>query len=68
LLNQAGRNTHEDILESLELFAREVMPEFHANIPEHERWKAQVLTGELQLDEIDTEQFKARFGPKSVTI
>lgn len=68
LLNQAGRNTHDDILESLELFAREVMPEFHANIPEHERWKAQVLTGELPLDEIDTEQFKARFGPKSVTI
>jgi len=25
---QAGRNRHEDICESLELFAREVMPEF----------------------------------------
>ncbi len=33
LLNQAGKNSHEHICESLELFAREVMPEFHANIP-----------------------------------
>ena len=29
LLTQAGKNTHEDICESLELFAKEVMPEFH---------------------------------------
>jgi luciferase family oxidoreductase group 1 len=28
LLNQAGRNTHEDICSSLELFAKEVMPAF----------------------------------------
>ena len=35
LLNQAGRTTHEDICASLELFAREVMPEFHAREPEH---------------------------------
>ena len=28
LLNQAGKNSHEHICESLELFAREVMPEF----------------------------------------
>jgi hypothetical protein len=26
---QAGRNRHEHICESMELFAREVMPEFH---------------------------------------
>src|SRR5579862_9911138 len=38
LLNQAGRNTHEHICESLELFAREVMPEFHAAEPEHLEW------------------------------
>ena len=31
LLNQAGRNRHEDICEALELFATEVMPEFHAD-------------------------------------
>src|SRR6266702_5429213 len=29
LLNQTGRTPHEDICSSLELFAREVMPEFH---------------------------------------
>ncbi|PYM07588.1 MAG: LLM class flavin-dependent oxidoreductase, partial [Candidatus Rokuibacteriota bacterium] len=30
LLNQAGRTTHAEICASLELFAREVMPAFHA--------------------------------------
>jgi alkanesulfonate monooxygenase SsuD/methylene tetrahydromethanopterin reductase-like flavin-dependent oxidoreductase (luciferase family) len=33
LLNQAGRNSHADICASLELFAAEVMDEFHANVP-----------------------------------
>jgi alkanesulfonate monooxygenase SsuD/methylene tetrahydromethanopterin reductase-like flavin-dependent oxidoreductase (luciferase family) len=28
-LQQCGRNRHEDILESLDLFARKVLPEFH---------------------------------------
>ena len=54
LLNQAGKNTHEHICESLELFAREVMPEFHARIPEQEEWKAKVLAREIELEEIDT--------------
>ena len=53
-LNQAGRNTHEDICASLELFAREVMPEFHAREPEHQKWKQAVLAGEIQLEEVDT--------------
>jgi len=53
LLNQAGRNTHEDICASLELFARDVMPEFHANIPAHEAWKAQVLAGDILLPDAD---------------
>ena len=57
LLNQAGRNSHADICASLELFAREVMPEFHANIPAHEAWKAKVLAGEIRLDEVDTAPF-----------
>jgi hypothetical protein len=30
-IQQGGRNKHEHICEALELFAREVMPEFHAN-------------------------------------
>jgi alkanesulfonate monooxygenase SsuD/methylene tetrahydromethanopterin reductase-like flavin-dependent oxidoreductase (luciferase family) len=54
LLNQAGRNRHEDICASLELFAAEVMPEFHALEDEHQAWKAEVLAGERTLDEIDT--------------
>jgi alkanesulfonate monooxygenase SsuD/methylene tetrahydromethanopterin reductase-like flavin-dependent oxidoreductase (luciferase family) len=53
-LNQAGRNTHEDICASLELFAREVMPEFHARDGEHQAWKQTVLAGETRLEEIDT--------------
>ena len=68
LLNQAGCNTHEDICESLDLFAREVMPEFHARIPEHEAWKRQVMAREIQLEEIDTEQFTARYGSKAVSV
>ena len=62
LLNQAGRNTHEHICESLELFAKEVMPEFHADIPAHEEWKRQVLAGEVELEELDTAAFKDRAG------
>ena len=55
LLNQTGRTTHEDICSSLELFAREVMPEFHEREPEHQAWKQSVLSGEIELPEIDTE-------------
>ena len=68
LLNQAGRNSHADICASLEQFAAEVMPEFHANIPAHEQWKAKVLAGEIQLEEIDTEAFTARYGNRSVDL
>jgi alkanesulfonate monooxygenase SsuD/methylene tetrahydromethanopterin reductase-like flavin-dependent oxidoreductase (luciferase family) len=68
LLNQAGRNTHADICESLERFAAEVMPEFHANVPEHEKWKTSVLNGEIELEEIDTAPFQQRYGAKAVTI
>jgi alkanesulfonate monooxygenase SsuD/methylene tetrahydromethanopterin reductase-like flavin-dependent oxidoreductase (luciferase family) len=68
LLNQAGRNSHEDICASLELFAREVMPEFHANIPTHEEWKARVMAREIELEEIDTDRFRERYGAKAVTV
>jgi hypothetical protein len=60
LLNQAGNNTHEDICTSLELFAREVMPEFHAREPEHQEWKRGVLAGEIRLEKIDTEPHTVR--------
>ena len=60
LLNQAGKNTHEDICSSLELFAREVMPEFQADEPAHQEWKRGVLAGEIELDEIDTTPYNMR--------
>src|ERR1700733_4011796 len=46
LLNQAGKNTHGDICSSLQLFADEVMPEFHAREPAHKEWKRGVLAGD----------------------
>jgi luciferase family oxidoreductase group 1 len=58
LLAQAGRTTHDDICASLELFAREVMPEFHAREDGHQRWKADVLAGRVVLpDDPGTEQY-----------
>ncbi len=57
LLNQAGRNRHEHICEALALFAEHVMPEFHAMEPEHQAWKQAVLSGKVELAEIDTEPF-----------
>ncbi|MBW2427116.1 MAG: LLM class flavin-dependent oxidoreductase [Deltaproteobacteria bacterium] len=54
LLAQVGQGRHEDICSSLELFAREVMPEFQAMEPEHQEWKRAVLSRELVLEEIET--------------
>jgi len=62
LLNQAGKNQHDHICESLELFAKEVMPEFHAEEPAHQEWKRQVMAGEIQLEERDTSAHRDRFG------
>jgi luciferase family oxidoreductase group 1 len=58
LLAQAGRTAHEDICRSLELFAREVMPEFHAREPEHARWKAEVLAGRIRLTGEDADTYR----------
>jgi alkanesulfonate monooxygenase SsuD/methylene tetrahydromethanopterin reductase-like flavin-dependent oxidoreductase (luciferase family) len=57
LLNQTGRTSHEDICASLELFAREVMPEFHGREPEHQRWKAGVLAGRIAVERLDTSPY-----------
>ena len=54
LLNQAGNNTHADIMSSLELFATEVMGEFQAMESAHQEWKADVLAGRIRLEELDT--------------
>ncbi|MCB1744067.1 MAG: LLM class flavin-dependent oxidoreductase, partial [Gammaproteobacteria bacterium] len=51
-----------------ELFAREVMPEFHANVPQQEQWKQAVLAGDIQLEEIDTQPFRDRYGKNSVQV
>jgi hypothetical protein len=67
LLNQAGKNSHEHICESLELFAREVMPEFKTD-SEHDAWKAGVMSGAIQLEEIDTEAFTDRYGKLAVSV
>jgi len=57
LLNQAGRTTHQDICDSLKLFAEEVMPEFHERQPEHEAWKDDVLSGRIELEELATDGY-----------
>ncbi|MGB1879904.1 MAG: LLM class flavin-dependent oxidoreductase [Gammaproteobacteria bacterium] len=57
LLNQAGKTSHKDICDSLELFAREVMPEFHEAQPEHEAWKQDVLAGRIELPDLDTSPY-----------
>ena len=43
LLQQAGRNSHTEICEALELFAAEVQPAFKATVEERERAKAEEL-------------------------
>ncbi|HLX90004.1 MAG TPA: hypothetical protein VKR22_16280, partial [Acidimicrobiales bacterium] len=42
-VSQSGRNRHEDVCESLELFARTVMPEFHDRAEHAEEEKARRL-------------------------
>ena len=42
-MQQAGRNKHSEICESLELFAAEVMPEFKAEVAAREARKAEEL-------------------------
>jgi len=47
-LQQAGRNRHEHICASLELFAAEVMPEFRAQAPEREAHKRASLAPHVE--------------------
>ena len=57
LLNQAGKTSHQDICDSLEMFAKEVMPEFQDRQSEQEQWKAAVLNRDITLEEIDTDPY-----------
>ena len=47
-VSQAGRNRHEDICESMELFATEVMPEFHEGEEEREKRKLERLAPAIE--------------------
>jgi alkanesulfonate monooxygenase SsuD/methylene tetrahydromethanopterin reductase-like flavin-dependent oxidoreductase (luciferase family) len=44
-LSQCGDRRHEDIMESLELFAKEVMPEFKERHHLQQRWRDEQLDG-----------------------
>jgi hypothetical protein len=48
LLQQAGRNTHEHICQSLDLLAREVLPEFAGEAAGRDRRKAEDLTPHIE--------------------
>jgi alkanesulfonate monooxygenase SsuD/methylene tetrahydromethanopterin reductase-like flavin-dependent oxidoreductase (luciferase family) len=63
-VTQAGRNKHEHICEALELFAQEVMPEFHANIPAHEEWKTAVINGHIVLEDLHAEEYTQKYSNK----
>ena len=46
LLNQQfGHTKHEHMMESIEILARDVIPEFREREPEHEAWRAEQLKG-----------------------
>ena len=47
-VSQAGKNRHEHICESLELFAREVLPEFRDEVEPREAAKRERLAGALE--------------------
>jgi luciferase family oxidoreductase group 1 len=57
LLNQAGKTSHKAICDSLELFAKEVMPEFHGMETEHQAWKADVLANRIVLEDLATDNY-----------
>lgn len=67
-LNQAGKNSHEHICESRELFGKEVMPEFQEMEPEHQEWKRQVFESEIELEELDTDSYQSRFSENFVQL
>ena len=47
-VSQSGRNRHEDIMESLELFAKDVMPEFKERDPGHGHRKREHLAPAIE--------------------
>ncbi len=53
-LKQAGKTSHQDICDSLEMFFKEVMLDFHEADTAHKQWKEKVLAQETVLKELDT--------------
>ena len=51
------RDVGRDPQASLDLFAREVMPEFHARQAAQDEWKQNVLAGQIVLEDLDTERY-----------
>jgi alkanesulfonate monooxygenase SsuD/methylene tetrahydromethanopterin reductase-like flavin-dependent oxidoreductase (luciferase family) len=47
-MQQAGKNRHDHICQSLELFAHEVMPEFKAQVADREKRKARDLAPHIE--------------------
>ena len=43
--SQCGDRQHEDIMESIELFGTQVMPEFKERHEIHQKWREQQLDG-----------------------
>jgi hypothetical protein len=66
LLNQAGKNS-TSISGVARTVRREVMPEFQ-NDPEHDAWKKGVMSGAIELEEIDTEAFRDRYGKLAINV
>jgi alkanesulfonate monooxygenase SsuD/methylene tetrahydromethanopterin reductase-like flavin-dependent oxidoreductase (luciferase family) len=65
-VSQSGRNQHEHICESLELFAREVMPEFHEGEEQREKAKLERLAPAMEAALARREP--ARTAPEDYTI
>jgi luciferase family oxidoreductase group 1 len=57
LLAQVGKMRHQDICDSLRLFAKEVMPALHEQEAGHQQWKQDVLNRRIVLEELTVEGF-----------
>jgi len=44
------------------------MPEFQGHHAEHLAWKAKVMRGDIELEEIETAAFKDRYGAKAMPV
>jgi luciferase family oxidoreductase group 1 len=60
MIAQTGKTSHKEICDSMELFAKEVMPEFQSMEPEHQAWKQKVLSREIVLEKYETQGVELR--------